>query len=104
MGEVVRENLENEKGIYVSVCRGRKLGKDSWRRKMEKQKKGMRGWRGEKWVTYRAVGDKAKERPAEFLECTGGFVLGEAACKGAFVGYESMRVWFPWCAMEISCN
>lgn len=33
------------------------------------------------------MGDKVKERPAEFLECTGVFVQREVACKGASVGY-----------------
>lgn len=53
----------------MCVCGGG-LGEDSWQKKEE----------GEK---CRAVGDKAKERPAEFLECTGGLV-GGVFVKGGF--------------------
>lgn len=54
------------------------------------------------WLRDRAVGDKVKERPAEFLECTGGLVGGGGVCKGQFVGYESMRACICVCMCESS--
>lgn len=73
-------NVKNEKGVKVGAW-GRKRGKDSWRRDEERREKRRRR-------RDRAVGDRVKERPAEFLECAGWFVQWEVVCRGAFVAYE----------------
>lgn len=68
---VVTAKLQNEKKIYVN------MGEESGREQL--QEESGEAAKGEKSGQRRdrAVGDKAKERPAEFLECTGGFVQRE---------------------------
>ena len=73
------------------------MGGGNWERQLEEEN-------GERWrrrrrrrsrngkLGNRAVGDKVKERPAEFLEGSGGFVQREVICKEQFVGYESVCV------------
>lgn len=78
-----QRSYEKEKGVQVNMW-GQEIGKGQ----LEEEN----GVQEEEEVKLRAVGDKVEERPTEFLESTGGFVRWEAVCKGAFVGYESLRV------------
>lgn len=80
-------NVKNEKGVKLGAW-GRKPGEDSWRRDEERREKRRR--------RDGAVGDKVKERPAEFLECAARFVQWEVVCRGAFVAYERVEFSSVW--------